>query len=88
MKKKKNNSAIQIISMMNPFYKNKDTKFLREHFYAYQRNVILPILVQPIQSALKHGNKRIAQMRFNQLFKDLGLKYDYDALMLRAYIQI
>jgi hypothetical protein len=55
--KKKPNPAMHIIQTMNPFYKNKDTKFLREHFYLYQRNVILPILVQPIQSALNHGNK-------------------------------
>lgn len=81
--KKKPNPAMHIIQTMNPFYKNKG-----EHFYLYQRNVILPILVQPIQSALNHGNKRIAQMRFNQLFNNLGLKYDYDALMLRAYLHI
>jgi hypothetical protein len=86
--KKKPNPAMHIIQTMNPFYKNKDTKYLREHFYLYQKNGILPILVQPIQSALNHGNKRIAQMRFNQLFNNLGLKYDYDALMLRAYLHI
>lgn len=81
--KKKNNPAMQIIQTMNPFFKQKGT-----HFYSYQRNHIIPILVQPIQSAINHGNKRIAQIRFNQLFNNLGLKYDYDALMLRQYIHI
>jgi hypothetical protein len=43
--------------------------------------------VQPIKSALAHGKTKIAKQRFDKLFFELGLKYDYDALMLSQYIK-
>ena len=87
MKKKKQNSAMQLVEMLNPYFKNKDKKFLKFHFSAYQRNFIIPLLVMPIKSALAHGNMKIAKQRFDQLFFDLGLKYDYEALMLTQYVK-
>ena len=87
MKKKKKNSAMQLVEMLNPYFKNKDIKFLKFHFSAYQRNFIIPLLVQPIKSALAHGKPKIAKQRFDKLFFELGLKYDYDALMLAQYVK-
>jgi hypothetical protein len=82
MKKKKQNSAMQLVEMLNPYFNKKNF-----HFSAYQRNFIIPLLVMPIKSALAHGNMKIAKQRFDKLFFDLGLKYDYDALMLSQYIK-
>lgn len=69
--------------MKNPY--NKDSHYGFQ-YCNWQRKFVLPVLVQPIVSALKKGYKRIAQDRFNKLFFNLGLKADYEALMLRAYV--
>lgn len=84
---KKKNSNIQICEMLNPYFKNKDKKILKFHFASYQRNFIIPLLVLPIKSALAHGKERIANERFKKLFFDLGLKFDYEAVMLYQYIK-
>jgi hypothetical protein len=66
---------------MNPYTDKKSF-----HFRNWQQKFIIPELVKPIVSAKKKGFDRIAKDRFNKLFFDLGLKADYEALMLRAYV--
>jgi hypothetical protein len=71
--------------MKNPY--NKDHGLTGNfHFCNWQRKFVLPELVKPIISAKKKGFDRIAIKRFNKLFFDLGLKADYEALMLRQYV--
>jgi len=87
MKKKSINSTMRMIEMFNPYFKGDKNNFFNFQCGSHQRKIILPLLVQPIKSALAHGKPRLAKKRFDKLFFELGLKYDYDALMLAQYVK-